>query len=196
MFEESRVKRIQNHVKDAVDQLLEDQKNYTFNEEQDKGFYNIGDLVFGKNEDDQTWYRCLITNRNKTLTKFELFFIDFGNTEVMPRCDVLCGWDERQISVFKTYEPQAFQCKLYALQPIKGNDFDENENKKFREQIKNKLFTVSFINHLKNKEDTNIFEIVLYEANANNRESVNQYLVSNQIGNKSKYLHIAINQLF
>lgn len=191
VFEESRVKRIQNHVKSAVDQLLEDQKNYAVSvDDQEKGFYNIGDLVFGKNEDDQTWYRCLITNRNKTLTKFELFFIDFGNTEIMPRCDVLCGWDEKQISVFRMYEPQAFQCKLYALQPIKGTEFDEAENKKFREQIKNKLFTVTFINHLRNKEGTSTFEIVLYEADAKDGESVNQYLVSNQLGNKTRILFL------
>ena len=181
VFEENKVKRIQNHVKDAVDQLLEEQTNCTLDQKQEEGFFNTGDLVFGRIEDDQAWYRCLITNRNKTFTKYELFFIDFGNTEIVLKSDILCGWDEKHISVFRTYEPQAFQCKLYGLQSIKASEtFDEPENKAFREHIKNKLFKVSFVNRVKLQEKS-VFEIVLNEVN-NNEESVDKYLVSNKLG--------------
>ena len=48
VFEESRVKLIQDHVKEVCVQLIKDQEKFTIVPEQEEHLFNKEDLVFGK----------------------------------------------------------------------------------------------------------------------------------------------------
>lgn len=178
IFEEKLVKEIQNRVQIICQELIEQQAKFTVTPEQDEGAFNKGDLVFGKYEDDDKWYRCLITNCNKAKGKFEIFFIDLGNTEVVTKKDLLYGWSDQHISVFKEYEQQAVKCKLYGLLPPNKTEFTEAENLAFKVHISNKLFKVKLIDY--NQSD-DIYEVTLNDAK-NKDMSVQKYLTENKLG--------------
>ena len=185
IFEQKRVKLIQQQIQDICNQINEEQQNYKIEPEQEVNVFKKGDLVFGKLEADQAWYRCIITNCNKTRTKFELFFFDFGNTEIVTKDDILYGWNEDHVNVFKMYEPQALKCKLYGLVPINGkNDFSDEENEQFKKFISDNSFNVRLVKY---EQEEDIFEVSMTQLNGN-QISVNSFVQKNQLGKFFKFL--------
>jgi hypothetical protein len=128
----------------------------------------------------------VITNCDAANKMFELFYIDFGNTNIASKDDILYGWREEHVNIFKSYEPQALKCKLYGLYPFNKKSFSETENQIFKERIFDKLLSVKIIKYNDNVE---IFEIILYDCNMDNsyKSSIQNYLVSKQLGLILKY---------
>ncbi len=177
LFEEKRVCEIQKNVQIICKNIMLEQAELLVTPEMDEPFYNKGNLVFGKYEDDEKWYRCLITNCNKNKTKFEIFFIDMGNTEVVAKCDLLYGWSEKHVEIFKIYEPQALKCKMYGLTAPDGNDFTQDENYEFKSHVANKTFKAKIINY---NESEKIYEVTLDDVKTNT--SVHDFLTDRRLG--------------
>jgi hypothetical protein len=95
------------------------------------------DIVYGKYYDDQAWYRCVITNCDHANNKYEIFFIDFGNVEIVNREDLLYGWKYEHNDVLFKYEPQAYKCKLYGLEPF-SNEYSPDQNAVFKQLVLDK----------------------------------------------------------
>ena len=134
-------------------------------------------MVFGKYEDDQ-WYRCLITDFNETHTKFELYFLDFGNTSTLDSADIMYAWSKEQTELFVQYAPEAFFCKLYGIRGVNGEKFTSAQNGKFKKFLENKVFNVRFVSH---NIDTDQFEVSLDDENE--YASAHFYLCREKIGN-------------
>ena len=133
-----------------------------------------------KLEDDQSWYRCLITNCNQSKNKYELFFIDFGNTEVNSKEDILYGWTKEQVELLQTNPPIAFKSKLYGLKPPKqAAQFSEEQNAAFKDMTSDKLFNVKFV---KFNSDENVYEICMKEANSASLIQLHCDLINKNLG--------------
>ncbi len=179
LFEEKRVCEIQQSVQKICKKIIKEQDKFLVTPEMDEPFYNKGNIVFGKYEDDEKWYRCLITNCNKSKTKFEVFFIDMGNTEVVVKSDILYGWTEEHVEVFRKYEAQALKCKLYGLIAPDGNEFTQEENSEFKNHTANKLFKAKIIEY---SERDQVYEVTLNDVNNNENASVHKFLIKRGLG--------------
>ena len=177
-FEESRVMAIQEEVQTVCHLILEEKKQFDIDGE----LVPVkGDLVFAKYEDDQSWYRCVVTNCNQAKNMYELFFIDFGNTEIAPKEDLLYAWDEKHLTIFKQFEPQAFKCRLFATSPPNGlKDFNEAQYSAFKKYTSDKIFAMKLI--IFNCE-TSQYEVDLTEVESNS--SIYEFLLSNKIGKRN-----------
>ena len=135
----------------------------------------------GKYEDDQAWYRCIITDYNKNKKTFELFYIDFGNIEIASKEDILYGWSAEHVQVFKNYEAQAIKCKLYGLKSPNKDHFSDEENQTFKEHVSDKIFKPKFIKY--NTEE-DIFEVSLNDASCADPllSSVHNFLTNKSLG--------------
>lgn len=109
IFQETKVVAMQESVSRVCSRMLEEREKY---EDDILQLPAKGDLVYAKYADDQKWYRCLITNCNQVKNLYELFFIDFGNTEINPKEDILYGWTQEHVELFKQYAPVAYKAKL------------------------------------------------------------------------------------
>ncbi|CAF0956753.1 unnamed protein product [Brachionus calyciflorus] len=150
VYNENKVVDIQKLTQDTCEKILKDQEEFDMSQV-DKP--DVNNLVYAKYDDDITWYRCLVTNCDENKTKYELFYIDFGNTEIINSSEILTGWTEDQMMPFLNYEAQAYKCKLIGLRPKNTKkEFDNNENNLFKQFITDKVFNVNFI---KSDNDTN-----------------------------------------
>jgi hypothetical protein len=138
------------------------------------------EIVYGKYYDDQAWYRCVITNFDHLNNKYEIFFIDFGNVEIVNREDLLYGWKYEHNDALLKYEPQAYKCKLYGLEPF-SKEYSPDQNALFKQFVLDKCFIPKLIKI--NKE--NIYEISLKIVNDKEdfiNSSAHYYLIQNKIG--------------
>ena len=169
VFSGTNVIEIQTLLQDICDQLIKQNKNESGDGGVVKVFaendrVNIGDLVYGLYEEDNAWYRCLVTNCNDERTNFELFYIDFGNTEIASAQNILVGCNDEEMAVFKQFEPQAFKCKLFGVKaphdnPV-ANVFSDSQNQIFKKLVGNRAFSVKFLEY-DEKED--FYGVVLDE---------------------------------
>ncbi len=138
------------------------------------------DIVYGKYYDDQAWYRCVITNCDHANNKYEIFFIDFGNVEIVNREDLLYGWKYEHNDVLLKYEPQAYKCKLYGLEPF-SKEYSPDQNAVFKQLVLDKCVIPKLI-----KINTeNIYELSLKIVNEKEdfvNSSAHYYLIQHKIG--------------
>lgn len=157
-------------IQKTCQNIIDELKNYDKDETDLSKQPQIGDLVYGLYEIDDSWYRCLVTNCDETRTNYELFYIDFGNTELASRQHILAPHSDEHTRPLVEYEPQAYKCDLYGVcnnrdrcaKKIKTNDetmrgdevglvrsfeseFTEAENEKFKNSLSNKIFSVQFL---------------------------------------------------
>lgn len=194
VIDEAAATKIHQEVQEACERILNEQNNFDLSEVK---LPDISDLVFAKYDDEVTWYRCLVTNCNDEKSKFELFYIDYGNTEIVNQTELLCGWTSEQMSVFFKYEPLAYKCKLYGLKHTTNEQSNKNSesinNAKFKQFVANKLFDVQFLKF--NKEE-NIYEVCLNEFDSDStylNASVHKYLIMENLG---KYKTLSLFNLF
>ncbi len=177
VFDEELIVNMQEKVQKICEQIMQERDEYEFNLDETR-FPMKGDLVFGKYAEDDQWYRCLITNISNARNKYELFFIDFGNTEITSREEILYGWTNEQMAIFKQNQPLAIKCKLYGLKPVEGVQFSDEQTKAFKEITNEKQYNVKFI-----KFDSDFYEICLKETNKNDWFELHFYLIKNKLGN-------------
>ena len=173
VFDEELIVNMQEKVQKICEQIMQERDEYEFNLDETR-FPMKGDLVFGKYAEDDQWYRCLITNISNARNKYELFFIDFGNTEITSREEILYGWTNEQMAIFKQNQPLAIKCKLYGLKPVEGVQFSDEQTKAFKEITNEKQYNVKFI-----KFDSDFYEICLKETNKNDWFELHFYLIKN-----------------
>jgi hypothetical protein len=187
IFDENKVKSIQNEIQAICHGILEDQKE--FDEEGMRKYDaehlpNKDDLVFGKYDDDQAWYRCVVTNCNHSLGKYELFFVDFGNTEVVAREEMLYAWNEEQIGVFKNQEPRAYKCKLFGIVSKPSNEA-QKEDLAFKTYTSDNIFNVKLINY---NQQEKLFEVSL--KCVTNGQTAHEFLLENNLIEMNKFTDI------
>jgi hypothetical protein len=196
VFSTKHVSTIQVRVEEICDRMLKE-RGETVGENNVEDRPTVGDLVYGLYEEDGAWYRCLVTNCNEERTNYELFYIDFGNTEIATAQNVLVGVDADQMSVFNEYAPQAFKCKLFGVQvPHEQQQnggqapgvFSDAQNKAFKKFIGNKMFSVRF---LECDEKEGVHGVSLDEVVPETLEelfaSVHIYLLKEKLGNFSDF---------
>lgn len=119
-----------------------------------------GDLVYAKYREDDSWYRCVVTNCSQEKRKYEVFFLDFGNTEVNQLDEILLGWKQEHVSLFHEYEPQAIKCTFYGVRPVSKDEFSDEDNAYFKELTVDRLFAADLISY--NEKDKTC-EVNLHE---------------------------------
>jgi hypothetical protein len=165
IFENDQVVQIQTKVQDICDEILNQESSLEFDNSIDTP--KIGDLCFGKYENDQLWYRCMINNVDIVNKNYELFFLDFGNVEITKREDMLFGFNQEHCDIFRKEQPAAYKCKLYDLMPANGNStFDKEVNAKFKDLVDNNIFIIDVI---RINEDS-IYEIEMNEIDPDRLE--------------------------
>lgn len=148
--------------------MLEELESYaSYKEDELSRRPQVGDLVFGQYELDGAWYRCVVTNCDETRTNYELFYMDFGNTELATYSptSLLVPWRESHTRVLREYEPQAYKCSLYGV-TRRGKSTDD-DNEKFKAFTKNRLFSVRFLTE--NKDG--LFGVCLDEIISDSKSS-------------------------
>ena len=138
---------IQKRLAIVCDEMVQELDELEFDRDTEMKQVAKGDLVFGMHVDHDEWYRCVVTDINATRTQFSLFLIDFGNLITVSQRDVMYGWREDHLKLFKKHEPQAYHSKLYGLSPVGGASHYSNEqNAQFKNYLSSKKFTVTFVN--------------------------------------------------
>jgi tudor domain-containing protein 1/4/6/7 len=90
----------------------------------------VGQICVAKYSEDQNWYRAIIKEVNRDLKTVRVFFVDYGNEDVLSMsssndnstpclCDVA---DD-----FKKYPMQAMKCSLIGIGPISGSKISPTE---------------------------------------------------------------------
>ncbi|RNA17888.1 maternal tudor isoform X1 [Brachionus plicatilis] len=141
VYNEERVLQVQVKTQETCANILQQLEEYE-KESQEEERIQVDDLVYAKYDDEETWYRCRVTNCDRESGKFELFYLDFGNVEIVSGSDVLTGWSEHHLQPFVSYEPQAYKCTLYGLA---NKEYSLEEKNKFKQFTSDKVFDVSFI---------------------------------------------------
>lgn len=167
----------------------------------------VGDLVYGLYELDDSWYRCLVTNCNEERTNYELFYIDFGNTELATREHILVPRSDKQTRPLLDYEPQAYKCNLYGV-CSRDNErnvddasarksfksaFSESANEEFKNLLSNKVFSVQFLDETTSEEldgqlqqQQRVYHVSLNEIVSDSKStfaSGHKYVVKQKMGN-------------
>ncbi|XP_033096650.1 uncharacterized protein LOC117100914 isoform X2 [Anneissia japonica] len=71
----------------------------------------VGELVCAKHAEDNTWYRARVTSTNAEENTVEVFFLDYGNSEVVPESSL-----RPMLPQFLHLPFQAVECFLYNLE--------------------------------------------------------------------------------
>ena len=117
------------------------------------------DLVPGmscsaKYSEDKRWYRGVITNAKTS--GIEVYFVDYGNTEVVPTSDVRVLQSELQ-----AWEVQSFCCSLSNCHPV-GSQWSEGAAGVFTELTADKQLKAHIISRVK----SDYWEVRLEESGA------------------------------
>lgn len=183
LFDENAVKVIQEHVQDVCLSILESNVKFDFNlkTNQIKSMPEIGNLIFVNYNDDDNWYRCVITNiKTETYTKYEVFFIDFGSVEIVDIENILLPFEEKHLICFYKYAPQAFKSKLYGYMPSSHGISVDNCYKEFKSFVANKQFDVKVIKKTIDNDNSIIHHVKLNEYKTN--VDVHSYLIEKNFG--------------
>ena len=142
-----KVATVQIEVSDIVTSLVDEEKKFDSIEGDEalkaKYLPELGNLVYGKYEDE--WFRCVVTNLDHAKGIYELFYMDYGNTEIVGLEDIMYGWQPEHMKPFVDYEPLAIKCKLYAAAPLNGSSFSDEINKEFVLMCKEKTFQIELV---------------------------------------------------
>jgi hypothetical protein len=191
VFNLGRVDSMQTRVQETCGKMLADQKLVDF-APPPKSLCDIDDCVFGKYYEDQQWYRCVVTNCDHQKNKYELFFIDFGNTEIVTREDMLVAWTTEQVSELKRGAPQAYKCKLYALKAT-----EEAVSKELDLTFKQLVTDKAVIPKLVKIDDQMIHHVTLKIVNEREdffETSVHYQLLANNLAQFPKFNEILLNK--
>ena len=159
------VAEVQEKVEVVCQKIREDEAKYDALDQSDaelmrKYLPEKGDLVYAKYREDDSWYRCVVSNCNQAKGKYEVFFLDFGNTEVNQLSEILLGWKQEHVSLFREYEPQAIRCTLYGVRPANKDEFSDEDNTYFKELTVDRLFAADLIRY---NEKDKVCEVNLHE---------------------------------
>jgi hypothetical protein len=132
-----------------------------------------GDLVFSKSDDEDQWFRCIVSDFDETRSRFSVFSVDLGNMFTVERKDLMYAWSEEQASILSEHMPQAFRSQLYALSlPL---DSTTGKSSELKNIVANKEFSVRFLNSFSDKE-TDVeglkYDVCLSETSATNSSGV------------------------
>jgi len=94
---------------------------------------SVNELVAAKFTEDDTWYRAFV-KADKSDNKFLVFYIDYGNSEI------LSGDRIRQLpKKYQDLEPQAYEASLAYIKPPIGNEeFADEAAYSLKEMVWNK----------------------------------------------------------
>ena len=182
-FDENLVKKIQEDGEETCSSILG--LNYEFNFKTNAtNLPEIGNLIFANY--DECSYRCEIKNVDENFERFELFFIDFGNIEIVNKADIILPFTEKHAECFTKYAPQAYKSKLYGLKD------EESNSDSFRNYARDKKFRVKLI-----KKFVDANEIITHEVQLMLQDSkfdVHEYLIENNYA-KFKPLEDILNSI-
>ena len=124
---------------------------------------NVDQLCCAKFSGDGIWYRSSV----KKITgggKYEVVFLDFGNTEVLPISEI------RELSPkFKQLPVVGLHCCLYGVSPANGNaSFSDDAFVKFEELT----FEKQLVGNVKKVEDSGKVNLILLDTTSN-KEGLN-----------------------
>jgi hypothetical protein len=128
----------------------------------------LGDLVLAKSEDEDQWYRCIVSDFNAAKNRFSVFSVDLGNTFTVERNDLMYAWTEEQARLLSQHEPQAYRCQLYALLPLGSKTGKCSE---LKEIVANKEFNVRFLHSFTDEKTATEglkYDVCLSETNPTN----------------------------
>lgn len=80
----------------------------------------VGCIYVVQYQEDSRWYRARVLGVNTTQQQCEVFFVDYGNTELVPLSCVRNAEDR-----FCELPPQSFECELEGFERLRGDGFDE-----------------------------------------------------------------------
>lgn len=86
----------------------------------------VGKVCVAKYSEDQAWYRARIKEINYIQRTIRVFFIDYGNEDVLPLSaqeSLLC----EIIDEFKEMRPMALKCSLQGIEPIQFSNVTSTE---------------------------------------------------------------------
>ena len=171
---------MQHSVKEVCEKIEQERAHFSADTSSELSRYlpAKGDLVYGKYEDDN-WYRCVVTNCNQSRNKYELFYFDFGNTELASSEDILQGWTNEHMRLFTEHPMLAFKCRLYGLKSLTGESFTDQENAAFKKKAGDKGYNVKFVKFNREKD---IFEICMREKDQTDWFQFHHMLISMKIG--------------
>ena len=189
IFEENQVLEMQRTVQAVCEKIMSERGQFSIEENSKDSLRflpNKGDLVYAK-YDDNAWYRCLVTNCNQSRNKYELFFVDFGNTELTSNEEILQGWTDEHMKPFRDVAPLSFKCKLYGLTTTTANEaFTDEQNAFFKKHTSDRLFGIKLV---KFNADDNIFEICLRGSSQTSWLKFHEILIENKIGKIYSFFH-------
>ena len=165
-FDENEVKKIQEDVVDTCGNILNLNNEFNFKSNA-KALPEIGNMIFANFE--EFVYRCEIKNFDENFENFELFFIDFGNTEIVSRSDIILPFHEKHVECFTKYPPQAYKSKLYGLK-----DTDTNREP-FKNLVVEKIFKIKLIKKCIDANENSTHEVQLFHQDS--KIDVHSYLI-------------------
>lgn len=178
VFNSKNVMLIQERVQTVCSEMLKQRETAFLPDEEVSDRPDIGNLVYCKYAEDQMWYRGLVTNVKVTKKIYEVFFIDFGNTEIINYDDLIPAWTDEQMDIFGDFAPQAIKARLFNAYPTSSDTcFTDQANLTFKKRVLDQLFEVRFIKY---DQEHNIYDVSLDQTHATN---VHLFLISENISN-------------
>ena len=109
--------QLNNSDKDKLDKLMEDIENYVPGVQDKTGQRDlkVGEVCLAKYVDD-VWYRARILEIDPSGVRNQIFFLDYGNSDVVDAKHTLAA-PERFLSM----PPQCFECELADVRPLGGH---------------------------------------------------------------------------
>lgn len=131
----------------------------------------VGQICVAKYSEDNAWYRATITQINHEAKKFHVFFVDYGNEDVLPM-------DEKNIceitDEFKKHPTMGLKCSLKGLEST-----NKNGHVDFIYLTLSDLVFVRFIGH---SQDFYYVDVTFEQKSINGDVKLiklNDYLISN-----------------
>ncbi|XP_023243229.1 tudor domain-containing protein 1-like [Centruroides sculpturatus] len=145
----------------------------------------IGMICVAQYSLDKQWYRAQIISLPGS-AKVEVFYVDFGNTEILPYKKL------RKIADDYIKLPcQAVKCALVDIAPVDGNEWSNKATTWFTEAAGKKTLSVK-VHKVIPREGTN--QVILYHVKENSEICINGLIVKEGIaistGNESCIIEI------
>ncbi|KAL3869617.1 hypothetical protein ACJMK2_042282 [Sinanodonta woodiana] len=130
---------------DELDALMQKLESFHTSTNQSLDKPEVGSACVAKYSEDQAWYRGRVDKVDSE--GMTVFFVDYGNKEVISPSDVCTIWDE-----FLTLPTQAIHCSLQ-LSNVKSSS---EMSKRFEDLVMDQVLTIRSV-----KVNNDVYEIVL-----------------------------------
>ncbi|KAI8813003.1 hypothetical protein BJ742DRAFT_752189 [Cladochytrium replicatum] len=144
-----------------------------------------GEYVSGQFSADNAWYRARVKKVNQEDKTFQVLYIDYGNSEILPleRIRVL----DSQFSTM-TLPAQAIEAQIaYLNLPKAEDDFHEDVYLRLQELTEGKVLQARVVGRTKSTGSTgSVINVLLFDKDHSTTESLNEILVREGLGTVAK----------